>query len=332
MTGAAAIATSASFLEAVDEHMVELLAHRDGVVAAAARRPIAAGGKRLRPLLVRAARPLAVDEGDASFDQAAVRAAAAIELVHTASLVHDDLLDDASVRRGEPTIGAVDGRTVAVAAGDLLFSRAFATLVTAREFVGDELTLAATQVLARSSKLLAEGEALQARQTRRPGITVDEYLNRCRLKTGALFSAALQCGALLGGASDEDAAVLGQFGDLVGLAFQIADDVLDSGDPSTEAVLGKRPGADLRDGTITLPMLAALATDAALADALAAPIADDEVAGLLARIHAAGGLEAARRTALQLADEAVALVEPLAGRFDVTRLRAIAARSVDRLY
>lgn len=332
MTSGMATATPAAFLAAVDRHMVELLADRDGVVVEAARRPIAAGGKRLRPLLVLAARPRAVAAGDAPFDRAAVRAAAALELIHTASLVHDDLLDDASLRRGEPTIGALDGRSVAVAAGDFLFSRAFATLVETRRVVGDDRALAATRVLARSSKLLAEGEALQARQTRQPAITVEDYLERCRLKTGALFAAALQCGAILGGARDDDVQVLGRFGHLVGVAFQVADDVLDSGDASAEVVLGKRPGADLRDGTITLPMLAAIDDDAHLATALATPVADAEVDGLLARIRDAGGIDAARRTALRLAEEAVALVEPLADRFDVVQLRAIAARSVDRMH
>ncbi|MCW2949026.1 MAG: Trans-hexaprenyltranstransferase, partial [Thermoleophilia bacterium] len=294
----ALFATSEAFMAAVEKHMVELLAGLHGPVARAARRPIAAGGKRLRPLLVRAARPLDASSPTRSiFDAASVRAAAAVELIHTASLVHDDLLDVADLRRGEPTVGAVDGRTVAVATGDLLFSRAFATLVAARTTAGDDRTLTATRILARASRFLAEGEALQALQTRRVDMTVDDYLERCRLKTGVLFGTALELGATLGGADARDADTLRQFGDLVGVAFQIADDVLDCGDAASEQMLGKRPGADLRDGTITLPMLVALERDPTLASVLAAPVAPDHIGSVLARIRASGGVERARTTA-----------------------------------
>lgn len=321
------------FLGRVDEHMLALLEGVQGNVAEAARRPIAAGGKRLRPLLVHAARPLELAEGVTAdgFATAAVRAGAAIELVHTASLVHDDLLDDADMRRGEPTIGSVDGRTIAVAAGDLLFSHAFATLAATRGDVGDARAFAATRVLAGTARQLAEGEALQARQAREPRIAIAEYLVRCRQKTGSLFAAALQCGAVLGGAAERDVAALGRFGDLAGMAFQVADDILDCGRPADAAVLGKEPGADVRDGTITLPMLYALTRDPGLAAVLAAPIADADVLLVLDRIRASGGLEAARVTALELRDDALATIEPLAGRFDLAPFHAIAARSVDRI-
>ena len=324
---------SAGFLQRVDAHMLELLGVGHGVVSEAARRPIGAGGKRLRPLLVHAARPLELADGvtDAAFAAAAVRAGAAIELVHTASLVHDDLLDGAHLRRGEPTIGAVDGRTIAVSAGDLLFSRAFATLAATRDDVGDERAFAATRVLARTARQLAEGEALQARQTRDPRISIGDYLVRCRQKTGVLFAAALQCGAVLGGGSERDVVALGRFGDLAGMAFQVADDILDCGRPADATVLGKEPGADVRDGTITLPMLHALERDPGLAAVLAAPIAEADVLLVLDRIRASGGLETARATALELRDDALATIEPLDGRFDLVPLHAIAARSVDRI-
>ena len=327
-------AVTEGFLGDVDRHMFELVNARDGEVAAAAARPIAAGGKRLRPLLVRAARPLALDsDRDAAmaFDTCSIRAAAAVELIHTASLVHDDLLDGASLRRGEPTVGALDGRDVAIAAGDLLFSLAFDTLVQCRSVIDDAVVRRAARVLARASRSLAEGEALQARQLRDPHLAESAYVDRCELKTGVLFEAALQLGAILGGAELDDVDTLGRFGRTVGLAFQVADDILDCGAPDVEAVLGKRPGADLRDGTITLPMLRAVQDDTSLAGALAEPVPDDQVEPLLARIRATGALDSARGYAHMLRADADALLESLGDRFDTASLRRVSAASVDRI-
>jgi geranylgeranyl pyrophosphate synthase len=331
MLGGVGVAT---FLRDVDRHMLELVDAHQGTVAAAARRPIAAGGKRLRPLLVRAARPCALDRDEAAsmaFDTCSIRAGAAVELVHTASLVHDDLLDGAAVRRGEPTIGATSGRDLAVAAGDLLFSLAFDTLVATRAATDPRRVLRATRVLARASRTLAEGEALQARQLREPGLAEVAYLDRCGMKTGVLFEAALQLGAILGGAELDDVDLLGRFGRLVGTAFQLADDVLDCGAPETEALLGKRPGADLRDGTMTLPMLRAVQEDASLADALAAEVDDADVEPLLARIRATGAVDSSQAHAHAMARDAAALADQLHGRFEVATLHRVAAAAVDRL-
>ena len=151
-----------------------------------------------------------------------------------ATLVHDDLLDGADLRRGRPTAWAEHGTVAAKATGDYLFSRAFAELAGAGDAQGVALLAEATLALAR-------GEALQRRQAFRPETTVDEYLARCSLKTGKLFEAA----CILGGARPE----LGDFGLALGIAFQIADDILDcTGDFDTT---GKAPGVDLRDGTPT---------------------------------------------------------------------------------
>jgi geranylgeranyl pyrophosphate synthase len=323
-----------SFLAEVDGHMLELLDARPGDVADAARGPIGAGGKRLRPLLVLAARPLLLDqdpEAAAAFAACAVRAGAAVELIHTASLVHDDLLDGAELRRGEPTIGAASGRELAVAAGDLLFSLAFETLVTCRGMADDRRVQRAARVLARAARTLAEGEALQARQQRQPELAEDAYLTRCGMKTGVLFEVALQLGAILGGAGLDDVDLLGRFGQLVGTAFQLADDVLDCGAPETEAILGKRPGADLRDGTITLPMLLAVQEDASLVAVLAGEVTEADIEPTLARIRATGALELARARAHALRDDADVLLEQLGGRFDLEPLRQVAAASVDRI-
>lgn len=322
------------FLGEVDRHMLELLDEVGGPVADAARRPIAAGGKRLRPLLVVAARPTSLDDDAGAaraFEACAVRAASAIELVHTASLVHDDLLDGAKLRRGEPTVGAVSGRDVAIAAGDLLFSLAFSTLVRCRDHAHDARVQRSVRVLARASRTLAEGEALQARQVRDPWLPESAYLDRCEMKTAVLFEAALQLGAILGGAGLDDVDLLGRFGRVVGTAFQVADDVLDCGTPEDAAHLGKLPGADLRDGTVTMPMLRAVQEDAALAEPLARPVDDAAVEPLLARIRATGSVETSTAYARMLCAEAGALVDSLDDRIAREPLLRIARASVDRL-
>ena len=283
---------------------------------------------------MRAARPVTRSspeiDGEA-FEDSALRAAAAVELVHTASLVHDDLLDAAELRRGVPTIGAAAGRDAAVAAGDLLFSVAFATLVDCRDLVGGERTAHAVRLLASTARTLAEGEALQARQVRDPHIGVGAYLDRCAAKTGVLFGASLQLGAVLGGAAHDDVELLGSFGTLVGTAFQITDDVLDCGGVAGAGELGKLAGADLRDGTITLPMLHAMERDPSLAAALARPVPVEDVDALLRRIEATGGIERSREHALRLHEEATALLVQLGDRFEAQPLLEIARRSVHRL-
>ena len=226
-----------SALAAVEERLALAAAGHGEVLAGHAGATIAAGGKRLRPLL------LLVVAGVES--DAAVRAAASVELVHAATLVHDDVLDAASLRRGRPTVVATAGRRMATATGDLLFSRAFAELV---------LNEDAEQVrsLSRASSALARGELLQREDAFDASVTVERYLLRCELKTAALFEAACELGALVAG---RDVASLAAFGRRIGLAFQILDDVLDVSGPAERT--GKHRGTDLLDGTITLPFILA---------------------------------------------------------------------------
>lgn len=327
-------ATSQEFISMVDQHMLSLLDDYDGPIANSARTPIMAGGKRLRPLLVRVARPMIVEMDhslEAAFDECALRGAAAVELIHTASLVHDDLLDNADIRRGLPTVSANDGRDHAVAVGDLLFSIAFKTLATCQMYTTENQTLRACRILARAARNLAEGEALQSLQERTPTITEDEYFTRCALKTGVLFSASLQIGAVLGGATQNDIDILGEFGERVGLAFQVADDILDCGTVEDDALIGKRTGADLRSGTITLPMLKAIRKNPSIAPKLTCAIPESKIADLLCEIHDAGGITHAKSTALEIKDDASKLLSQLEGRFDVEQLRRVADLAVDRL-
>ncbi len=171
-----------------------------------------------------------------------LRAAVAVELLHMASLVHDDVLDRADLRRGRPTVFAAAGRELATATGDFLFSRAFAELAAS----GDA---AAVRALSDASSALARGELMQRADAWSAAVTPERYLERCRAKTGSLFEASCRLGALLGGdPTHADAARTTSAGG-IGLAFQLLDDVLDVSGPPERT--GKPRGADLLDGTVT---------------------------------------------------------------------------------
>ena len=176
----------------------------------------------------------------------------AVELIHSATLVHDDVLDAAALRRGRPTVVATAGRAIATATGDLLFSRAFAEL--ARNGRPESV-----RVLSDASSALAEGELLQREDAWNVGVSRERYEQRCDLKTARLFQAACELGALEGTAP---VAVLGRFGRRIGLAFQMLDDVLDVSGPAERT--GKHRGTDLLDGTVTLPLILARERDPAL--------------------------------------------------------------------
>jgi geranylgeranyl pyrophosphate synthase len=246
---------------------------RPGRAATAGADALKAGGKRLRPLLCFLAAP----EGDPP-----LAAGVSIELMHTASLVHDDLVDGAPLRRGRPTTWRSHGGGTARAAGDYLFARAFAEIAA----TGD---LAAVALLADTALSLVRGEALQRTQQHDPDIPIDAYFERIALKTGKLFEAA----CVLGGGPE-----LAEFGLALGIAFQIADDILDcSGDM---ADTGKIAGTDLREGTPTLPLLLAAQEDEAVRTALAGGALD----GALVRVAATGAIERSREVALDYAARA----------------------------
>jgi len=260
------------YLDALEERLARSVASHPGVVAAVGNEALAAGGKRLRPLLVFLSTPPG--------HEPPLAAGVAVELVHMATLVHDDLIDRAHFRRGKAAAWSVHGAEAARATGDYLFARAFAELAA----TGDA---AAVNVLADATLRLARGEALQRTQTHDPSTTVDSYLERCALKTGALFEAACR----LGGGS-------GDYGVALGVAFQIADDVLDCAGATIET--GKIAGTDLRDGTPTLPLLLAAQEDELVRDALGGGPLD----GILVRVAATGALERSREVALDYARRA----------------------------
>ena len=237
---------------------------------------LAAGGKRLRPMLVLLCAGEKGGEG-------AVRAATAIELVHMATLVHDDVLDEAPLRRGLPTVAATSGRARALATGDLLLSRAFALLADA----GDGRSV---QLLADAAVALARGELAQRHDAFDLDVSEQRYLWRCGLKTATLF----ECACLLG----HDDEHLRRFGAEVGLAFQLLDDVLDVTGPPERT--GKARGTDLLDGTVTLPLIEAAAADPGIREVDLHGLDTASAARLCDRIAATGALEKVRARALEM--------------------------------
>jgi len=289
-----------SRMQDVEEHLRVVTRGAGVPLAALAYSTLAAGGKRLRPLLVLLAAEAAGGPGEGEqAEQRLVRAAAAVELVHSATLVHDDLIDGAAMRRGQPTVAATAGPRAAVATGDLLFARAFAELTLNRD-------LAQLRALSDASSALAEGELLQRADLFADQVTIARYLRRCELKTAALFEAACRLGALSARRSSAALAdALAAFARHIGLAFQILDDVLDVSGPAERT--GKPRGTDLLEGTVTLPLIYARERDPELARVeLRGLRGTEEAEALCDRVAATGALEQARERALAAVAEAKA--------------------------
>jgi geranylgeranyl pyrophosphate synthase len=278
-------------MESTERHLLEVTAGAGAPLAPHANATVG-GGKRLRPLLVvLAAESAGGPPATADGEERLLRAAVAVELVHSATLVHDDLIDGAQLRRGRSTVAAAAGRQVAIATGDLLFSRAFAEL--ARNEDAEQL-----RALSEASSALAEGELLQREDAYATHVAVERYLRRCELKTAALFEAACRLGALTAvNGSVALADELGAFARRIGLAFQMLDDVLDVSGPVERT--GKSRGTDLLDGTVTLPFILAREREPELASFDLASLAGPrEAEALCERIAATGALDEAREQAL----------------------------------
>jgi geranylgeranyl pyrophosphate synthase len=279
-------------MEAVEERLMRLVEDHGEALAQDAGSTLTAGGKRLRPMLVL----LSAGPGGG---RPAIRAATAIELVHMATLVHDDVLDAAPLRRGRPTVVARSGRDRALAVGDLLFSRAFAEL-------GIEGSENQVGLLSRASVALALGELAQRRDAFNVSISAERYLDRCELKTARLF----ECACLIGSVGAPGAAMIASleiFGRQTGLAFQLLDDVLDVTGPPERT--GKARGTDLLDGTVTLPLILARERDPSLADIDLHGLDAEGAEAICERIAATGVLEDVRagaRNRVELAKRALA--------------------------
>ena len=205
---------------------------------------VSAGGKRLRPMLVLLFSRALGFEQPARFELAAT-----VEFIHTATLLHDDVVDESSLRRGRQTANALFGNAASVLVGDFLYSRAFQMMVSVD-------SMRVLEVLADATNVIAEGEVLQLLNMHDPDISVEDYLRVIRYKTAKLFEASARIGAVLSGSDAALEAACAAYGQALGTAFQIADDLLDY--EGTTAALGKNVGDDLREGKPTLPLLAAM--------------------------------------------------------------------------
>ncbi|MHB8530391.1 MAG: polyprenyl synthetase family protein [Caulobacteraceae bacterium] len=241
----ALMAIAATDMAGVDALIASRLHSPVGVIPALADHLIEAGGKRLRPMLTLAAARLAGGRGDAC-----LKLAAAVEFIHTATLLHDDVVDASQLRRGKVAAHLIWGAPSSVLVGDFLFARAFELMVETGQ-------VAALEILARASRVIAEGEVLQMVRAHDLALTQSTYIEIITAKTAELFAAAAEAGAVSAGAPPCEAGALRAFGQNLGLAFQLADDALDYGG-ATEA-LGKNAGDDFREGKATLPLLIGIA-------------------------------------------------------------------------
>jgi octaprenyl-diphosphate synthase len=206
----------------------------------------AGGGKRLRPILL-----LLCSKLFGPTSETAIRLAAVVEMIHTATLVHDDVIDIAKTRRGRPSINVVWGNHTSVLAGDWLYMQAFQVALRERNFHVLDVLIGLTQAM-------VEGELLQLERLGKIEISEADYMQLVDRKTASLFAACARLGALVGGADEETENRMGEFGWNLGIAFQLVDDVLDF--TSREKILGKPVGNDLREGKVTLPLIYALET------------------------------------------------------------------------
>ncbi len=286
---------------------------------------IGAGGKRLRPmLLLLAARAPGGRSGDA-FAAEAHQLAAVIEFIHTATLLHDDVVDESDLRRGRSTANAVWGNAASVLVGDFLYSRSFQLMV--------ELERAEVmRILADTTNQIAEGEVLQLLHVRNPDTDEAAYLRVIERKTAVLFAAATRLGALLADADAATCDALHDYGLNLGYAFQIADDVLDYA--SDAATLGKNLGDDLAEGKATLPLIHAIRhSDTATQTRLRDAITHGDSAALpdvLDAIRAAGSLDYSRQRASEYAVVAERAIEGLGDNEYVAALRGLARYAVNR--
>ncbi|MFF7763192.1 polyprenyl synthetase family protein [Streptomyces griseorubiginosus] len=292
-------------MTAVEEGLLEATKSEVPFITEAAQHLVRAGGKRFRPLLVM----LAAQFGD-PYAPGVVPSAVVVELTHLATLYHDDVMDEAAVRRGVDSANTRWGNSVAVLTGDFLFARASHILA--------DLGPEAVRVQAEAFERLVTGQILETAGPMDGRDPVEHYLDVLGGKTGSLVAVSCRFGAMMSGADERVVDVLTQYGERLGVAFQLADDVLDIASDSHES--GKTPGTDLREGIPTMPVLRlreraarlGLAEDIALCELLDSDLTDDaRHAEALAALRAHPALEQARRDTVQYAQDARAALVPL---------------------
>ncbi len=281
---------------------------------------ISAGGKRIRPMLV-----LLFSGALGYGGRDRLELAATVEFIHTATLLHDDVVDESALRRGRSTANALFGNAASVLVGDFIYSRAFQMMVSANR-------MRVLEVLADATNVIAEGEVLQLMNMHDPDISVDDYLRVIRFKTAKLFEASARLGAVLADAEPAVEEACADYGRSLGTAFQLVDDLLDY-EGATEA-LGKNVGDDLREGKPTLPLLIAMERGTADERALVRhAIEHGEVAKLgeiVQIVQRTGALEATRDAARRESDKACAALDRLPATPYREALLDLSVRSVDR--
>ncbi len=281
---------------------------------------ISAGGKRLRPALLLLICGALGFKGEQKYNLAAV-----VEFIHTATLLHDDVVDESSMRRGNATANEMFGNPASVLVGDFLYSRAFQMMV-------DAQSLPIMSILADATNVIAEGEVMQLMNMHNAALDEAGYLQVIRSKTAKLFEASARVGAMLAGASPDIEAACATYGQALGTAFQVIDDVLDyTGDAS---VMGKNLGDDLREGKTTLPLIAAMQRGSAQQAALVkAAIENGDVARIdevVAIVKATGALDVARQAASEEAQRAITAAQKLPEGPHTQCLLQLAAQLLER--
>ncbi len=283
---------------------------------------VAAGGKRLRPLLTLASARLCGYEGPRH-----VRLAACVEFIHTATLLHDDVVDDSHLRRGLASANAVFGNKASVLVGDFLFARAFQLMV-------EDGSLRVLEILSQAAATIAEGEVLQLQTQNDLSTPISRYLDVIRGKTAALFEAACEVGAVVADRPAAEARALRDYGASLGMAFQLVDDALDYA--ADQATLGKTVGDDFREGKITLPVLAAYAAGDAEERAFwqrtieASEQDEQDLAHAMALIADRGAIQATLERAGRFAAEAKAALGVFPESEALQALQAVADYTLSR--
>lgn len=304
----------------VDEVIAQRLDSSVPLVGQVARYIISAGGKRLRPALLLLACGALGYQGAQRFNIAAV-----IEFIHTATLLHDDVVDESTLRRGRPTANESFGNPASVLVGDFLHSRAFQMMVDA-----DDMRI--MQILSEATNVIAEGEVQQLMNTHDASLSEAGYLQVIRSKTAKLFEASTRLAAVLAGSPAAVEEACANYGQALGTAFQVIDDVLDYDGDASE--MGKNLGDDLREGKVTLPLIIAMqrgseAQRQLIRGAIEAG-ATDELASVIAIVKETGALDATRQAAAAQARLALDAAAQLPDNAHTTALRELASQLLER--
>ena len=304
----------------VDRVIAQRLASGVPLIGQVSRYIISAGGKRLRPALLLLSAGALGAQSPQRFNLAAV-----VEFIHTATLLHDDVVDESVLRRGNATANEAFGNPASVLVGDFLYSRAFQMMV-------DAQNMRIMQVLADATNVIAEGEVMQLMNMHNASLDEASYLQVIRSKTAKLFEASARVGAILASADAEVEEACAAYGQALGTAFQVIDDVLDyDGDV---AVLGKTLGDDLREGKATLPLIAAMQRGTAAQRKLISSAIENGSEGLLSEVlgivKSTGALDVARAAAAQEAQRAVTAAKQLPVNAYSSCLIQLAAQLLER--